>query len=158
MALTVSIILFGPISNSHVNPAVTLGVLIRETGEKRAKGKFWYLFGYTVKIWIAQIGGALFGAAMIALVRYEETVATARLCSPIGGVMCANFNGNGFKMLFAEIIGTFLFVSVNVNIIYFNGSTELILNAIIIGLALILGIFVAAPISGGSINPAVGIV
>ena len=61
-------------------------------------------------------------------------------------------------MLIAEVVGTFLFVSVNVNIIYFNPSTELILNAVIIGLALTLGIFVAAPISGGSINPAVGIV
>ena len=61
-------------------------------------------------------------------------------------------------MLIAEVVGTFLFVSVNVNIIYFNPSTELILNALIIGLALTLGIFVAAPISGGSINPAVGIV
>jgi glycerol uptake facilitator-like aquaporin len=61
-------------------------------------------------------------------------------------------------MLLAEVVGTFLFVSVNVNIIYFNPSTELILNAVIIGLALTLGIFVADPISGGSINPAVGIV
>ena len=61
-------------------------------------------------------------------------------------------------MLLAEVVGTFLFVSVNVNIIYFNGSKELILNAVIIGLALILGIAVAAPVSGGSINPAVGIV
>ena len=60
-------------------------------------------------------------------------------------------------MLLAEVIGTFLFVSVNVNIIYFNASTELILNAIVIGLALVLGIAVAAPVSGGSINPAVGI-
>ena len=102
------------------------------------------------------------GAIIIALVRYEEDIATAKLCSPIGGYVdstaCREFNDNGWKMLLAEVVGTFLFVSVNVNIIYSKDSTELILNAIIIGLALTLGIFVAAPISGGSINPAVGIV
>jgi glycerol uptake facilitator-like aquaporin len=39
MCLMVNIILLGPISNSHVNPAVTLGVLVREAGEDRSKGK-----------------------------------------------------------------------------------------------------------------------
>jgi glycerol uptake facilitator-like aquaporin len=61
-------------------------------------------------------------------------------------------------MFLAEVIGTFLFVNVNVNIIFNNGSSEIILNAIIIGAALILGLMVAAPISGAAINPAVGAV
>ena len=61
-------------------------------------------------------------------------------------------------MLLAEVIGTFLFVNVNVNIIYNNGSSEIILNAMIIGFALMLGLMVAAPISGAAINPAVGVV
>ena len=61
-------------------------------------------------------------------------------------------------MFLAEVIGTFLFVNVNVNIIYNNGSKEIILNAIIIGSALMLGLMVAAPLSGAAINPAVGLV
>ena len=61
-------------------------------------------------------------------------------------------------MFLVEVIGTFLFVSVNVNIIYNNGSSEIILNAIIIGMALCLGILIAAPTSGGAINPGVGLV
>ena len=61
-------------------------------------------------------------------------------------------------MFLVEVIGTFLFVSVNVNIIYNNGSSEIILNAIIIGMALVLGICIAAPTSGGAINPGVGLV
>jgi len=32
------VVLIGPISNSHVNPAVTLGVLVREMCEDRSKG------------------------------------------------------------------------------------------------------------------------
>lgn len=57
----------------------------------------------------------------------------------------------------AEFIGTFLFVSVVVNVIYNNGSKDIIVNAIIIAIALIVGIMVAAPFSGGAINPAVGL-
>ena len=71
LALTVSIILFGPISNSHVNPAVTLGVAIREYGEKRSKDRGLYLIFYTIKIWLAQIFGAFIGAVIIALIRYD---------------------------------------------------------------------------------------
>ena len=82
----------------------------------------------------------------------------ARLCGTIGEKDCAGNAGNGSRMLLAEFIGTFLFVSVNVNIIYNNGSKELILNAMIIGLALSLGLMLAAPFSGASVNPAVGIV
>lgn len=92
----------------------------------------------------------------------------ATLCGPIGKQTTeivedqiktsCDPDGNFGKMFLAEIIGTFLFVSVNVNIIYNNGSEEIILNAIIIGLALCVGIMVAAPTSGAAINPGVGIV
>ncbi len=46
----------------------------------------------------------------------------ARLCGTIGGKDCEGDEGNGAKMMLAEFIGTFLFVSVNVNIIYNNGN------------------------------------
>ena len=100
------------------------------------------------------------------LLRFDDNVAStpdtamARLCGNIGGPNCSlPVGGNeGIKMFTAELIGTFLFVSVNVNIIYNNGSDELVRNAIVIGFALTLGLMVAAPISGGSINPAVGLV
>jgi glycerol uptake facilitator-like aquaporin len=88
----------------------------------------------------------------------------ATLCGTVGwskerGIENAcGLDSNYFKMFLVEVIGTFLFVSVNVNIIYNNGSTEIILNAIIIGMALCLGIFIAAPTSGGAINPGVGLV
>jgi len=65
---------------------------------------------------------------------------------------------HGWKMFLAELIGTFLFVNVNINIIFNNGSKEKYLNAMIIGLALILGLMVATPLSGGALNPAIGLV
>lgn len=82
----------------------------------------------------------------------------AKLCGKIADSNCDGLNENGGKMFLAEFLGTFLFVSVNVNVIYNNGSKDIILNAIIIGIALILGLMIAAPISGASINPAVGLV
>lgn len=157
----VDIVLLGPISNSHVNPAVTLGVLVRESGEERSSGKFVHNLLYAIRIMLSQIGGAILGACIITLLRYtkeEETVGMARLCGAIGTGDCKNEGDVNAKMLLAEFLGTFLFVSVNVNIIFNNGSKDLVLNAIIIGIALTLGLMVAAPISGASINPAVGIV
>jgi len=158
MTLAANIILFGPISNAHCNPAVTLAVLIRETAEKRSKGKLWFLIRYMLKIWLSQIAGAVLGALVIAAVRQGEDMGTARLCSPIGGAKCESNNGNAFKMLLAETIGSFLYISININIIYFNGSPELAYNGLIIGLALALGMGVTKTISGGSLNPAVGLV
>ena len=158
----VDIILIGPISNSHVNPAVTLGVLIRESGEERSEGKTSSNVVFAQLIMLAQVVGAALGACLIALLRentkYGVDVGMARLCGGIGGPNCDGVNGNGPRMLLAEIIGTFLFVNVNVNIIFNNGSKDIILNAVIIGIALTLGLMVAAPISGASINPAVGLV
>jgi len=161
LVLMVSIVLLGPISNSHVNPAVTLGVLIRESGEERAAGKLGHNAWYGVRIMLSQVFGAILGACVITMLRYSKdgkSLAMARLCGAIGDGDCEDAGAAGAKMLLAEFIGTFLFVSVNVNIIYNNGSKDLVLNAMIIGFALTLGLMVAAPISGASINPAVGLV
>ena len=89
----VDIVLLGPISNSHVNPAVTLGVLVRESGEERSAGKFVHNLLYAIRIILSQIGGAILGACIITLLRYtkeEETVGMARLCGAIGTGDCKN--------------------------------------------------------------------
>ena len=51
LQLAVNIILLGPVSNSHCNPAVTLGVLIRESIEERSKGLGTANFLYALGIW-----------------------------------------------------------------------------------------------------------
>lgn len=149
-------------SNCHINPAVTLGVLIREQAEERANGKREHNCGFALMIMLSQITGASIAAVLIYLMHETKDdgshVGVARLCGTIGGKDCDGHDGNGVKMLFAEVIGTFLFVSTVVSIIYHNGSQEIILNAILIGFTLVLALMVAAPISGASINPAVGLV
>ena len=119
---------------------------------------------FAVMIWISQWLGAIIACLIILAVRSEDDqTGMATLCGSVGleGSLLnpkCGLDGNYHKMFLVEVIGTFLFVSVNVNIIYNNGSTEIILNAIIIGMALTLGIFIAAPTSGGAINPGVGLV
>jgi glycerol uptake facilitator-like aquaporin len=46
--------ILGPVSGGHMNPAVTLGVFIKE-----GKKENW---DFLIKIWIAQFVGAMFGA------------------------------------------------------------------------------------------------
>jgi glycerol uptake facilitator-like aquaporin len=53
MSLIVNIILLGPISNSHVNPAVTMGVLVRELGEDRSKGRMLKNIGFAIIIMLS---------------------------------------------------------------------------------------------------------
>ena len=119
---------------------------------------------FAVMIWISQWIGAIIACLLILAVRSEEDkTGMATLCGAVGleksgDVQVCGLDGNYHKMFLVEVIGTFLFVSVNVNIIYNNGSSEIILNAIIIGMALVLGICIAAPTSGGAINPGVGLV
>lgn len=56
------------------------------------------------------------------------------------------------------MITTFIFVSVILGIKYKNGSKEDGVNAFTVGITLTGMIITAGPISGGAINPAVGIV
>ena len=53
---------------------------------------------------------------------------------------------------------TFVFVNVILSIKYHNGDNDLLVNALAIGLTLFGVITISGGISGGCINPAVGLV
>ena len=53
IVLMMNIVLIGPITNSHVNPAVTMGVLVRETAEKRSEGKMGHNFLFALRIMLS---------------------------------------------------------------------------------------------------------
>ena len=83
----------------------------------------------------------------------------ATLCPPESAdPLCDPSGGSLGKIFLVEIVATFIFVSVNVNVIYENGSKELIINALGIGLTLATVLTCASTISGASCNPAVGLV
>lgn len=57
-----------------------------------------------------------------------------------------------------ELIVTFVFVSICVNVKFLNGSDEIHGNAFAIGATLASCIIISANTTGGCVNPAVGIV
>lgn len=60
-------------------------------------------------------------------------------------------------MLLAEIVGTFIFISVIMSVKFHNGAMD-VLNALTVGGTLFGVINLAGPVSGAAINPAVGLV
>ena len=58
----------------------------------------------------------------------------------------------------AEVVGTFIFVNIILSIKFQNGAKDLVVNALCIGLTLMLAVSITAGISGGCINPAVGLI
>lgn len=62
------------------------------------------------------------------------------------------------KVMWVEIFMTFLFVSVVLAIVKHSGSKDMPVNAIVIGTSLFAATMIASGVSGGCINPAVGIV
>ena len=135
----------GPISGCHINPAVTLGMLVSRKIDAKDAG------GYVV----AQVLGAILGAAVLLLVAQG----TAAGFDPAS----AGFGANGFddhspahyglvSALLVEVILTFFLV------LTVLGSTDL--NApvgfagIPIGLVLTLIHLVGIPVDNLSVNPA----
>ncbi|MBD0736024.1 MIP family channel protein [Streptomyces sp. CBMA29] len=134
---------FGPISGCHVNPAVTLGMLVAKRITVRT----------AVEYWIAQFLGAIAGAALLLLV--AKQVPGLKTHGAFGT------NGYGYRSavgintagaFIAEVVLTFLLVFVvlavthRVAVVGFDGLP--------IGMALAVIHLVGIPLTGTSVNPA----
>jgi aquaporin Z len=130
----------GPISGCHVNPAVTLGVLL-------AKGMTATEAAY---YWVAQFAGAIAGAALLKLMTSGfggVTDETGNLGSNDWG---ATITGPGAFVL--EVVLTFVFVGV---ILLVTGrSATPGFAGLAIGLTLTAVHLVGIPLDGTSVNPA----
>ncbi|MFJ9850925.1 MIP family channel protein [Streptomyces sp. NPDC101150] len=133
----------GPISGCHINPAVTLGMLLaRRISLHRA-----------VAYWIAQVLGAIVGAALLFLVAKQVPglkTHDAFGTNGWGDRSAVHLNLGGAFV--AEIVMTFLFVFVvlsvthRVAVIGFGGLA--------LGLALGTVHLIGIPLDGTSVNPA----
>lgn len=130
----------GPVSGCHVNPAVTLGVLMRRgiTAQE------------AVAYWVAQVVGALVGAALLKL-----------MVSGFGGVADATGalgTNNWGKTISAggtfvlEVVMTFLLVFVV--LLVTNRAAAPGFAGLAIGLVLTVIHLVGIPLDGTSVNPA----
>jgi len=147
ISLMLCVVLIGPISGSHVNPAVSIAMALR-------KKLGWKDFGFYV---VAQIIGAIVGGLFVfAIVRLSGTSAT--------GLMGANYfygtdlmfgRSYGLAMLsglIIEITLTFIFIFAIFGIT--AKAQNKWIAPVMIGFALTLVHFVAIPLTGTSVNPA----
>ncbi len=130
----------GPVSGCHVNPAVTLGVLLRR--------------GITVQeavyYWVAQFVGAIIGGAMLKLM----TSGFGNVTDQTGGLGTNDWgtNINLLGALVLEIILTFLLVFV---VLLVTGRAAAPgFAGLAIGLVLTVIHLVGIPLDGTSVNPA----
>ena len=134
----------GNISGCHINPAVSLGVLL--SGKVNGK-TFAEFIGYV----IAQIIGALVGAALLAAVFSLGDVTD--ITGGFGSNGLAGVNGNAIAGLLVEIILTFIFVLCILGVTSKKAGHGSF-GGLVIGLTLtgvhILGI----GLTGTSVNPA----
>ncbi|MCB5912412.1 MIP family channel protein [Streptomyces pinistramenti] len=133
----------GPISGCHINPAVTMGMLLARRIDVRT----------AVEYWISQVLGGIVGAALLFLVAKQipglqthESFGT----NGWGDRSAVHLNTGGAFV--TELVLTFLFVFVvlgvthKVAVIGFDGLP--------IGLALATVHLVGIPLTGTSVNPA----
>ncbi len=125
------------ISGGHLNPAVTIGLLVaKQISAVNAAG-------YVV----AQCLGAIFGALFIKMILPSAVLTAVGMGTPAIG---AGFNFQ--SALLAEIILTFFLVFVVYGTGVYHGAPKV--GGLFIGLTVALDILVGGPISGGAMNPA----
>ncbi|MDB5184723.1 MAG: Aquaporin [Candidatus Saccharibacteria bacterium] len=138
LTLTGVVYAFGHTSGCHVNPAVTLGLVI--TGKFPAK--------YAPSYWISQMGGALCASLLV----WELYGKKART----NGLLGATQPARGFsdaQILIAEAVITFALVLV-ILAVATDDRVRSVDPGIAIGLVLVACILFAGPISGGAANTA----
>ncbi|WP_326600011.1 MIP/aquaporin family protein [Streptomyces sp. NBC_01803] len=133
----------GPVSGSHVNPAVTLAMLLAGRMGPRAAGMYW----------AAQLAGAIIGAALLFLVAHQ-----------VPGLETSDaFGSNGYDdrsavglsiggSFVTEVMLTFLLVFVFLSVT--REVTSRGLDGVPIGLALGAVSLIGVPLTGASVNPA----
>ncbi|WP_326551768.1 MIP/aquaporin family protein [Micromonospora sp. NBC_01813] len=129
----------GPLSGSHVNPAVTLGVLL--SGKISPVG--------AVAYWIAQLAGAVVAAFLLWVLTRWGGVADQT------GVLGTNSYGAHINMggaMLLETVLTFLFVLVV--LVVTTRTKHTAFSGLAIGLALAAAHLVGITLDGTSVNPA----
>jgi aquaporin Z len=134
----------GPLTGCHVNPAVTLGVLL--SGRMR--------LGEAVTYWIGQFGGGILGALLLwgVLDRsplYRRSV-TGLGTNGWGPASMLHISGGGAFLAEVILTAAFVFVILAVTGKAGNATTA----GLVIGLTLTVVHLIGIPITGTSVNPA----
>lgn len=141
LAIVAEAYVIGNISGCHVNPAVSLAMLILKKMSKKD-------FAYYV---LAQILGAIVGTAILFLILSSTNLGTISLGANYYGEMSAN-NISLVAALITEIILTMVFVFTILGVTSDDKYTSV--AGIVIGLTLTFVHLIGIPLTGTSVNPA----
>ena len=131
---------FGPISGTHVNPAVTLGLLL--AGKVSLTDALWY--------WVAQFLGAIAGAGLLAVF-----VSGFGATDYTGGLGTNSYDNGAINLTGAfvlEVVLTLVFVLVI--LLVTDKAANSTMAGAAIGFTLVLVHIVGIPLTGTSVNPA----
>jgi len=144
VAVVVMAYAIGPISGCHINPAITISMLV--AGKINMKDTIGYI--------IAQVAGAILGAGVLYLIQ-------SGMPGFVMGEWALGANGwgdgylagyNTSSAFITEAVMTFIFLFVIFAVTSKNGNPNM--AGLAIGLSLVLIHMVAIPITGTSVNPA----
>lgn len=138
LALTAVVAAIGHVSGAHVNPAVTLALAVTN--------KFPWQY---VPIYI---GAQLVGAILGAIGTWIAYGSAAREIVILAATIPAQDVGD-LKALVVEILVTFILVFVVVSVATDERAPAGV-APLAVGFALACGVFIAGPVTGGSLNPA----
>ena len=137
LGLGLMIAAFGQISGGHFNPAVTLGLTVARKFPAPA----------VIPYWVAQLIGG-FIAVIAAVIIYTNDVKDSLVTNPGPGVP-------DWRALLAELVATFLFVSVIITVATDDTAAwKGVLAPVAIGGFIFVAAVTIGPTSGGSFNPA----
>merc|ERR1712085_248732 len=142
------------------NPAVTVAMMIKHRHEKVGASILYGIF-----IILFQLAGACLGCVLtitaIGITAEKDNKLPApgshyitQLC-PVNG--CNDGGKLIMQTMLVEFFMTFLFVTFVLQIVKHNGAKDMPVNALAIGVGLFTTVQIASGISGGAINPAVGL-
>jgi aquaporin Z len=139
-ALLILAYVIGPISGCHINPAVTLGMLLSKKIELRQ----------AAYAWGAQVAGGIFGAAVI------YGIASGRDGWERGGFASNGWDRDGFSGLGATIIVEIVFTALLVFVVLSTTGRRFApgFGGLTAGITLAVIHLVTIPVDNTSVNPA----
>ena len=141
LAIIATAYVIGPVSGCHVNPAVSLAMLI--TKKMKAKD----FIGYV----IAQVIGATLGAGLLYAVLKWTTLGVANLGT--NGFEAASYYGISMVgAILVEVLLTFVFIYAILGVT--NDKSKDSVAGIVIGLTLVFVHLIGIRLTGTSVNPA----
>ena len=138
LALAAVVAAIGHVSGAHVNPAVTLGM----AAAKQFPWNYAPIY----------VGAQLVGAVLAALATWLTFGGPARSEAKLAATYPAQGVGD-LQAFLVEILITFILVFV-VMAVATDERAPAAIAPIAVGFALAVGVFIAGPVTGGSVNPA----